>query len=343
MAEAEQSSGNSETIDSLASFLADNPDADASGPALEKKAKQPPATADTGDKDADEEDAPDPADEDSESAADKLAADKEDEDKGEEDDENPEQQGLKFKITVKGDDGADTTIEVDQKELVAGYQRHADYTRKTQELSQQRQEITTQAAKHIEEGRNYYLQQAHTAHAAISRLASLKTPEEMAQLAAADPAAWVQENQRAALVGSVLSQIEQGMQAEVARQQAEHKAMQAQIYQQTWETLNKEGIDRPKLKKIFDVMQERYKVPAERIANINDPILIRIMRDAAAFQDLQDRKPAVTKKLAEAPKLPAARQSVTRKERINKQLNSRFAGGKGKVDDLAAFISLNNL
>lgn len=333
---AEQSQGNSETLDSLADFLADNPDADASGPAIEKKAKPLQATDATGDDTEEEEEtqAEDTEEEESESTEAKAA---------DEETEETTQQGLKFKVPIKGEDGTDTTVEVDQGELIAGYQRQADYTRKTQELANKEREVTAQVAQKLTEGREYYIQQAQLAHAAITRLAGLRSQEEMAQLSVTNPAEWIQEQQRVTAVTSVLSQLEQGMQAELQKHQQEIADQQRNAYQKAWDVLTKDGIDKPKLKKIFDTMQDHYKVPAERLKNLYDPVLVRIMRDAAAYRDIQARKTEVTKKAAEAPRLPAARQSIPKQERVNRQLNARFASGKAKLNDLAAYLEHNNL
>jgi len=71
---------------------------------------------------------------------------------------------------------------------------------------------------------------------------------------------------------------------------------------------------------------------------VDNPDVVRIMRDAAAYQDLLGRKSAVTRKAQEAPKLPAQRQSVPRNEAKSKAINQRFTNGKAKLNDLAAFL-----
>lgn len=312
------------TLDDLAQFLTDNPDAMGTEDEEEGKASDAPEEDNA---DEPEEEAP--------------ADDKSEEEESEEAKEQPS--GLKFKVPVKGDDGTDTSIEVDEKELIAGYQRHSDYTRKTMELADKEREVTQQVVQKLDEGRNYYLQQAQMAHAAVRQLAGLRTPEEMSQLAATDPAAWVAEQQRQLAVQGLLSQIEQGTQRERAEAEKQQKEHLAQAYQKAWTELSKDGIDKPKLKAIFDVMKTKYSVPDERLANVADPVLVRIMRDAAAYQELKDKKATVTKKAQEAPKLPAQRQSVPRNEQLNKKLNAKFSSGKAKLDDLAAYLSANNL
>ena len=313
-----------EDIDSLAAFLADHPDSDEPDP-LEEEEQQ---NSDESDEDnSDEETDDDPADK-----GDKPESDK------------PEAQtGLKFKVPVKGEDGADSIIEVDEKELISGYQRHADYTRKTMELATQEREVTQIVAKKLEEGQSYYMQQAQMAHAAVRQLAGLKSSDEMAQLAHSDPASWVQEQQRERAISGVLSQLEQGMQRENAQTQQQHSQRKEEAYKQAKVVLNKEGIDRDALVKIFSTMKSKYAVPDERLAAIDDPILVRIMRDAAAYQDLKDKKATVTKKAQDAPKLPAQRQSVPKNEQANRKLSARFDGGKAKLRDLAAYLNANDL
>lgn len=313
-----------EDIDSLAAFLVDNPDSDEQEPLEEEL----PQNSDESKEDnSDEKPEDDPADE-----GDKPESDK------------PEvQTGLKFKVPVKGEDGADSIIEVDEKELISGYQRHADYTRKTMELATQEREVTQLVAKKLEEGQGYYMQQAQMAHAAVRQLAGLKSPEEMAQLAQSDPASWVQEQQRERAISGVLSQLEQGMQresAQAAQQQNQHKA---ERYQKAWVELSKDGIDKPALSKIFSTMKDKYAVPDFRLELVDDPILVRIMRDAAAYQDLKDKKATVTKKALDAPKLPPQRQSVPKNEQANRKLSARFDGGKAKLRDLAAYLNANDL
>ena len=312
-----------ETIDDLAAFLVDNSDADAAEPTDEEKG-QP--------SDESDEDNSDEADDNTD------PADDESPDEDEESEEAKKQTSLKFKVPVKGEDGTDQTIEVDEKELVAGYQRHADYTRKTQELSNKEREVTQTVATKLQEGQNYYLQQAQMAHAAIRQFAGLKSPEEMAQLAHTDPASWVQEQQRERYVAATLQQLEHGMQRETAEQENTRKQNEAKAYDATWEELKKDGIDKAALKKVFDTMRDKYQVPNERLANVMDPKLVRIMRDAAAYQELKDKKAAVTKKVQDAPKLPAQRQSVPKQVQRDQVLNKRFATGKAKLNDLAAFL-----
>jgi hypothetical protein len=316
-----QAGNGPETMDDLAQFLVDTPDADSDPDAKEEGQPSDEPLADNSEEQT--EDAPADEEDDSSEDAEKPPSD------------------LKFKVPVKGEDGVETTVEVDQKELIAGYQRHADYTRKTMELADKEREVTQVVAQKLQEGQGYYLQQAQLARAAVMQLAGLRSPQEMAQLAQQDPATWVAEQQRQAAVHGVLAQLEQGMQREQQQTAAQRQAAMQQEISKAWGTLGQKGIDRPKLVKIFESMTKEYSVPAEKLANVTDPALVLIMADAAAYRELKAKKAEVVKKAQDAPRLPAQRQSVPKNEQVNKRLDAKFASGKAKLSDLAAYIANN--
>ncbi len=312
-----------ETLDSLAQFLEDNPE----------------ALAEEEDEQNSEES--EQSDSSEESEEDQSAEDESEEDESEEPEKPAPDQ--KFQVTVKGEDGADQTLEVDQKELIAGYQRHADYTRKTQELAGKEREAVQVFSNKLEESRSHYLEQAQLARAAVVHLAGLRSSEELAVLAQTDPSAWVQERQRAEAIRGVLTQLEQGMQAEQAKAQQLQEQQRRERHSSAWEALQKDGIDRPTLQKVFSTVTSKYGLTAEQMAGVDDPRVVRMMKDAAAYHDLQAKKTEVTKKAKEAPRLPPPKQSVPRSEQIDKRMNTRFRSGKANVDDLAAFIQRNKL
>jgi hypothetical protein len=306
-----------EDFDSLAEFLVDNPEADTS-----EELKQKPEGSDEDNPEGQTKDA--------------TADDEGDESDSEQAEKQPSD--LKFKVPVKGEDGAETTVEVDQKELIAGYQRHADYTRKTMELGNRERDITQKMATSFEENRSHYMQQAQLAHAAVRQIAGLRNPEQMAQLAQTDPAQWVQEQQRVAAINGVMSQIEQGMQIEQGRAQQATIEAQKKSWEHAWNVLGEAKIDKPMLQSMFAKAAKSYGIPAEQFNNLYDPKVVLMLRDAVAYQDLKEKKAAVTKKVNESPRLPAQRQSVPQNEQRTTAINKRFASGKAKLGDLAAYL-----
>ena len=312
--QAETAPGN---LDDLASFLEDKP---IDGPDEQEDDANP--------QDDSQED-PDEA----ESAVDESEAEAEDE-------EAEDQPSAVFKVTVKGEDGADQTLEVDQKELIAGYQRQRDYTVKTQALAERERQAFEVVTSEIEKSRNHYMQQAQLAHMAVRELAGLRSDEEMAVLAQTDPSLWVQEQQRAAAVRTRLQQIQHGVQSEQAQAQQMQAQQRQQLFSKAWDVLQEKGIDKPKLAGIYQEAAKRYGFGDQEFANVYDPRIVLALRDAVAYRALHDKKPAVQQKAQAAPKLPATKQPVARQETKVRQLESRFTRkGGAKLDDLAAYLS----
>ena len=312
--QAESAPGN---LDDLASFLED----------------KPPEASDEQKNDAtpqeDSQEEPDEA----KSAVDESEAEATEE-------EAKDQPSATFKVTVKGEDGADQTLDVDQKELIAGYQRQRDYTVKTQALAERERQAFEVVTQEIEKSRAHYMQQAQMAHMAVRELAGMRSDEEMAVLAQTDPSLWVQEQQRAAAVRTRLQQIQQGVQSEQAQAQQMQAQQRQQLFSKAWDVLQEKGIDKPKLAGIYQEASKRYGFGEQEFANVYDPRIVLALRDAVAYRALHDKKPAVQQKAQAAPKLPATKQPVARSETKIKQLETRFARkGGAKLDDLAAYLS----
>lgn len=312
-----------ESLSDLASFLSDTPELESEQEENEEISDESTAEGDTDEEDTDGQE------------------DSEDEESEEEDAEDTPAPERKLKVTVKGDDGTEQEIEVDESELVKGYQRQADYTRKTQELSQrEHQAVEILKAKHDEFAQEY-LTKAEASRAAIVQLAGLRSAEEMAQLAQTDPAAWVAENQRQQSIYGVLSQLDQQIAAErqaiEQRQQQQIQQARAEMFQRSWAELQKDGIDRDRLAKAYQDVSKTYGFTQEELGQVLDHRQVRVMLDALAYRQLKEQKPAVQKKVSEAPKLPS-KANPTPQSRKNVQLEKRFQGGRAKLNDLAAYL-----
>lgn len=313
-----------DSLSDLASFLGDTPDAESPDEDMEHdESDDSTAEGDT---------------EDEESDGQEESEDDESDDEEAEDTPAPER---KLKVTVKGDDGTDQEIEVDEAEVVKGYQRQADYTRKTQELAQrEHQAVEILKAKHDEFAQDY-LSKAEASLAAIVQLAGLSGEDEMAQLAQSDPAAWVAENQRRQSIVAVLGHLDQQIaveRQEIERRQAE--AMQqarSEMFQRTWAELQKDGIDREKLAKAYSDVSKAYGFSGDELAQVLDHRQVRVMLDALAYRQLKEQKTAVQKKVDAAPKLPQ-KATPTVKDRKSQQLEGRFKGGRAKLNDLASYL-----
>jgi hypothetical protein len=312
----------------LASFL-DTPEEEST---QETEAQNPAdeATAEDGDTAEDAIDGQDEAD----------AEPSEDDDAEAEKDTEPAPD-RKVKVTLKNEDGTEVTEEVPETELVKGYQRQADYTRKTQALAERESQAVEFLKTKHDEVRSHYLQQAEVTRAAVVQMAGIKTEAEMAQLANTDPAQWVAESQRQQAISKYLQQLDTQIATE--RQAAEQEAAQRQqmaakqLYERAWGELQKDGIDKPALAKIYGEANKVYGFTPEELGQVYDPRLVRMMKDAAAYQALKSQKAEVTKKVAAAPRLPT-RQASPAQDRRDQALENKFRSGKAKLNDLAALL-----
>jgi hypothetical protein len=265
--------------------------------------------------------------------------DEQDDEEGDEPDEEPAPVA-KITFKVKGEDGSDETIEATPEELASSYMRQADYTKKTQALAERESQAVQFLKTKHDEVRQQYLSQAELARAAVAQMAGLKTGDEMAQLAHSDPAAWVAENQRQQSIGNYLSGLDQQINTERQRAAQEAQAHQQQSlkqqYAQSWEVLQQEKIDKPALAKIYENTSKSYGFTQDELNNVYDHRLVKMMRDAAAFKDLQAKKPEVTRKAEAAPRVPV--KQSTAQTRKDQELNNKFKAGRAKLNDLAALL-----
>lgn len=314
------------STDELAQFLIDNPESDGADETEDtnKPTDAAPSNEDT-EAPGTEDDSPD---------------DKSEEDSDE--DKPDPTSGRKFKVTVKGEDGADIEQEVDEKELVAGYQRQADYSRKTAELARREEQATEIVRAKVSEAQTHFVQRAQMAQAVVARLAGLRTPEEMLELSRVDPAGYVAEQARQQQVHSVIAGLENQWQQEQFRLQQEQQQALQQSFARCWGVLGQKGIDKPKLQHIFETVSKDYGISQDRFAMLNDPAVVMVMRDAVAYRELQKKTTEVKMKADTAPRLPQ-KQSVPRNEPTEKRRVERLRSGRGSRDDLAAFIAQHNL
>lgn len=311
------------SADDVAQFLIDNPEADGA----DEQEEIAPTDESPSDEDTDEsktdDDSPDDADDESDEQPDPTS-------------------GRKFKVTVKGEDGADLEQEVDEKELIAGYQRHADYSRKTAELARREEQATEIVRAKVTEAQTHYVQQAQMAQALVARLAGLRSPEEMLELSRQDPAAYVAEQARQQQVHSMIAGLQNQWQQEQFRARQDQQASLQQSFARCWGVLGQKGIDKPKLQHIFETVSKDYGISQDRFATLNDPAVVMVMKDAVAYRELQKKKSEVTQKAAAAPRLPQ-KSPVPRADTQDKKRVERLRSGRGSRDDLAAFIAQHNL
>lgn len=237
---------------------------------------------------------------------------------------------------------ANTPPEVVEKVAEIGKQLQGDYTRKTQELASREKQAAEIVQNELNQGRQHINQALQQAQAVIQAVGGFMDPAQLAQLAETDPAGWIQANARQQQLSAYLGQVQQQAQAlEQQAKQAEAQRMEA-AKQEAWQRLNAEGIDRKGLEKLWSDAKQTFSLTDERLSQVLDADSWLVLRDAIAYRQLKAQTPAVTKKVAEAPQLPKAKQPMP--QEVRQKLDARKAvtrKGGASMRDLAAFIATN--
>lgn len=237
---------------------------------------------------------------------------------------------------------ANTPPEVVEKVAEIGKQLQGDYTRKTQELASREKQAAEIVQNELKQGQQHINQALQQARAVIQAVVGFMDPAQLAQLAETDPAAWVQANARQQQLGAYMAHLQQQAQ-ELDQQvkQADAQRMEA-AKQEAWQRLNAEGIDRKGLEKLWMDAKQTFNLTDERLSQVLDADSWLVLRDAIAYRQLKAQTPAVTKKVAEAPQLPKAKQPMP--QEVRQRLDARKAvtrKGGASMRDLAAFIATN--
>lgn len=246
--------------------------------------------------------------------------------------------GQKFEIPEGTPDEVAAKVEDIGKNL------QADYTRKTQELVSREKQAAEVVQRELNQGRQQIQQEIRKAGAIIQAVGGLMDPAAMAELANTDPQAWIQANARQQQVQAYLNQLGQAWQEQEQQAKQDEANRIEAAKQQAWQRLSDEGITHEGLQKLWNDAKSSYSfINDERLSQVLDAESWLVLRDAIAFRQLKAQRPNVTKKAAEAPKVPQGKQPMP--QDVRKKLDARKAvqrkGGAG-LRDLAAFLETNS-
>lgn len=260
----------------------------------------------------------------------------EDEDNQAEVSEQPDDT-MPVKLTLDGQE-----VEVTLHELKRGFLREADYTRKTQALTQERNAL--------EADKQGYALEREQAKAILGaweqQLATpLYDPAETEALRFTDPAEWAarkqEENERVAQLQDITGRKAQLTEQEARQQAANHQRAVAETEQKLLEAIPewKDGaVAKRGLDEIWAYAGSHGFTPQEILADPDHRALL-ILRDAAAYQAIKTKRPAVEKKVAAVKTAaPGASRSLPSKETEALRARQRLAKSNS-VDDAVALFS----
>ena len=251
-------------------------------------------------------------------------------------------EAIELETTYKGVDGKDVTEKLPIKAIREGFMRGQDYTRKTQELARQRDELGQKIRQGIESERQQYQQTLQQLEAAILETAApeLKNVDWNA-LAANDPFEYVKLKNRAEQITNALNSVKVKQQEVKVKAEAEQRQVLQETAQKTWASLESErpGWSQDTYQKVLK-SAEPLGYTTDEVGKWLDPRAIKLLHKAHLYDQLKAGTPAPQKKVVKAPVAvkPNASQPVSRtaQRQSNALSNLRKSGS---VNDMASFIA----
>ena len=226
----------------------------------------------------------------------------------------------RYKVKASGEE-----VEVTLDDLIKGYQREADYTKKTQTLAEQRKQVESERVviEQAKQERDQYQQRL----AAIESALRQAPQENLEALKETDPIGYAvkvaeqtQRERQLQAIGAERARIAEQQQAEQTQHLSQFLAVEAQkLSEATPEYADAEkGVQ---VKKDIREYAKRIGWSDQELASVYDSRAVLTLYKAMQYEKLMSNKAGVTKKVAEAPKMFKAgvsRQSDPNAEQTKK-------------------------
>ena len=286
----------------------------------------------------------DQAEEAVEEASEEMEVDEVEETVDEEDSSEEEVEEIDvYTIRVDGED-VDVTLE----ELQKGYSRQQTFTKRSQELAEQRRAFEAEQAE-IKQLRDQYAQQLEL----VAQQIQQTIPQEPDWVALSKEVSAEEYNRIKAgyeYQKQSLERAEQERNRIAQEQQAEQQeAMKKHLEAQRDEMMNRipswqdEGTRNEERLEVIKYAQRRIGFSEEEIANASDARAIELLYKAWKWDSLQEKKPSVKKRTRKAPKMAKAGQPKTKAQvasRSRQQAMDRL--NKEKSVDAAVKFLMGN-
>lgn len=232
-----------------------------------------------------------------------------DEDDSEDDGEEPV-----YTVRVDGQD-----YEVTLEELQKGYSRSQVFTKRSQELAEQRRAVEQEAAE-AKQARDSYAQQLEVLKQQIQQTTP-KEPDWVAlakEVSAEDynayRAQWEQQKQYLAQVEAEQQRVAQEQNADRQKQLQEHLQAQRQEMLNRIPQWQDEEVRETERLEVIKYAQSQVGFTQEEIENASDARAIELLYKAWKWDNLQRKKPTAKKRTRKAPKMAKAGQPKTKNQ-----------------------------
>ena len=247
------------------------------------------------------------------------------EDVSEESDEEITEETEEFEeqeyYTVKNN-GVEEDVTLD--ELVAGYSRQSDYTKKTTDLANQRKEFEQQKEALLQE-RNALAQGLQQLNQKLSNeIQNEPTKEYWDNLYNTDPLEFIKQKDDYRDKQLELQKVQQA-QNQLQQQQAAEQQQQMQKHLAAEQEKLVKAIPEWKDEKVAEIdkrnivtFAKRYGFNDQELNNATDHRAILMLRMAMMYDALESKKPLVKKKLKKAPKMTKSSKKLSTQKSLNK-------------------------
>jgi hypothetical protein len=245
------------------------------------------------------------------------------------------------RFTVKA---AGEEKEVTLDELMQGYQLGADYTKKTQEVAEQRKavEAEQQAIQEAKQVRDTYAQRLQAIEQFLT--GNQDSPEDLAAMKENDPIGYAVKVAELTEKKEQLAQVRAEQERLAQQQQAEQQQEMAKFVQQEATKLSQvlpEFSDPTKGEQIRNEIRNYGKSVGfsdQELANVYDSRHVLMLHKAMMYDKLQKSKPQVTKKVAQAPKMVKSGTKVKEGNADIRKKQMQRLKQTGKARDAAALF-----
>jgi hypothetical protein len=256
----------------------------------------------------------------------------------EEADEAP-QASQTFRVKVDGEE-----IEVPLDELLKGYSRTADYTRKTQAIAEARK----QAEVELEVARQERQRYAQTLEALDAQLRNLQPPElDWDRLYQENPVEWVRQRELQRTRQEQTAWVQAQKSALVQRQQQEEQAQAEQTLEveraklmeslPEWRDVEKARAEKAK---IVEYATGKLGFSVEEISDVYDARAVLALRKAMLYDELMSKRDQMRPKIMQKAKpMRAGAASTPQSSKVvaSKTALSRLANSGSTRDAAAVF------
>jgi len=236
-----------------------------------------------------------------------------------------------YTVTIDG-----TNYEVTQDELIQGYQRNADYTRKTQELAAEKQQTSdfVERSKKDVETKLAKLDQLN--QAAQAQLQQEYAQVDFEKLYDEDPVEAARLEHKMRKKNEQLQQVQQ--QTQQLQMEEFNKYLEEQQKQMTVKIPEMTHPEKgPQFRKQMRDYLSSVGFNNQEIDSVYDHRYVLLVRDAMAYRNLQQAKPQIKKKAVNAPKVVKSGVSKSKGQQAAEAKRQQLSRLKktGKVADAA--------